>query len=42
MSKPQGWGKFDKLARTVVVVPKEIVNAKIASEKATRRKRKSK
>lgn len=34
--------KFDKLARAVVAVPKETVNAKIASDKAARKKRKSK
>jgi hypothetical protein len=40
--RPKGWSEFDKLARRVVTVPKEAVNAKIVSEKATRRKRKSK
>jgi hypothetical protein len=39
MDKPQGWGKFDKLARTVVAVPKETVDAKIASDKLARKKR---
>ena len=38
--KPKGWGKFNELARKLVTVPKEIVNAKIAKEKATRKKRK--
>ena len=42
MEKPKGWGQFDKLARAVVAVPKETVNAKIASDKAARKKRKPK
>jgi len=42
MSKPKGWGEFDKLARKVVAVPKEAVDTKIRSEKAARKKRKSK
>lgn len=37
--KPKGWGKFNALARALAVVPKEIVNAKIAKEKADRKKR---
>jgi hypothetical protein len=39
MDKPQGWGKFDKLARAIVAVPKETVDAKIASDKLARKKR---
>jgi hypothetical protein len=43
MSKPKGWGEFDKLARRVVAVPKEAVDAKIKADKiARRKKRKSK
>ena len=37
--KPKGWGKFNELARKLVAVPKEIVNAKIAKEQAERKKR---
>lgn len=40
--KPKGWGKFNELARKLVAVPKEIVNAKIANEKAERKKRRRK
>ena len=39
MAKPKGWGEFDKLARRVVTVPKEAVNAKITQDKITRRKK---
>lgn len=38
--KPRGWGKFDALMRKVVTVPKEQVDAKIASDKAARKRRK--
>ena len=38
MLKPQGWSKFDKLARAIVAVPKETVDAKIASDKLARKK----
>jgi hypothetical protein len=37
--KPKGWGKFNALARKLVAVPKEIVNAKINKDKAARKKR---
>lgn len=36
--KPKGWGKFNTLARKIVAVPKKIVKAKIATEKAERKK----
>ncbi|MDD5327459.1 MAG: hypothetical protein PHY02_06550 [Phycisphaerae bacterium] len=42
MSKPKGWGNFDKLARTVAVVPKEQVENKIKTEQAARRKHRRK
>lgn len=38
--RPRGWGKFDALMRKVVTVPKEQVDAKIASDKAARKRRK--
>jgi hypothetical protein len=42
MTKPQGWGKFDKLAREIVSVPKQTVDDKIANEKAIRKARRKK
>lgn len=41
--KPEGWRKFDALARRIARVPKAAVDAKIAKDKAARikaRKRK--
>ena len=40
--KPRGWGAFDTLARKLVAVPKEAVDAKVASDKAKRIKQRRK
>ena len=40
--KPEGWRAFDALARKVVSVPKEDVDAKVKKDKAARIKRKKK
>lgn len=42
MTKPKGWGNFDKLAHKVAAVPKEQVENKIKTEQAARRKRRRK
>ena len=34
--KPEGWHKFDALARRVAQVPKEAVEKKIAADRAKR------
>lgn len=40
MGKPKGWQAFDALARKVVSVPKEAVDAKVAADKKAGRKKK--
>lgn len=39
--KPDGWRAFDALARKVVQVPKEEVDAKVAKDKAKRIKKRN-
>lgn len=41
-TKPAGWRKFDALARGLAQVPKDGVDAKIADNKAARKKRRKK
>jgi len=40
--KPEGWRAFDSLARKIVNVPKEAVDAKVAKDKAARIKKRKK
>lgn len=40
--KPKGFGKFADLLRKVASVPKEQVDAKIAADKAAKKKRRKK
>jgi hypothetical protein len=41
-AKPNGFDAFDALTRKLMTVPKEKVDAKIAADKAARRKAKRK
>lgn len=40
--KPKGFGKFSELLRRVAAVPKEVVDAKIAANKAAKKLRRKK
>lgn len=40
MAKPKEWNEFDKLAKRLVKVPKDKVDAKMASDKRRRLKKK--
>lgn len=40
--KPEGWRKFDALARRIARVPKDAVDAKMAKDKAARIKARKK
>ena len=40
--KPEGWRKFDALAKALAAVPKEEVDAKIAADKKARLKKRKK
>lgn len=40
--KPEGWKAFDSLAKKLVQVPKEDVDAKVAKDKAKRLKQRNK
>jgi hypothetical protein len=40
--KPEGWRAFDALAKKLVTVPKEKLDAKVAKDKAKRIKKRNK